>query len=90
MIIYFFVFEIEVSKIAKMIKISVNTISQYFNQFRIVMSNYLLTEPFYLGGVNKKVSIDECLALKRKYNTGRIVPQIWLFGVMKLKQKKGF
>ncbi|KAG0422236.1 hypothetical protein DMUE_6225 [Dictyocoela muelleri] len=41
-----------------------------------------------LGGENKIVEVDESLLVKRKYNRGRIIKEIWIFGMIERGSKK--
>lgn len=43
-----------------------------------------------IGGIDVSVEIDETLITKRKYNRGRLVKQIWLFGGIERVSKKRF
>lgn len=43
-----------------------------------------------IGGVGVQVEIDETLLVRRKYNRGRIVKQIWLFGGIERVSKRSF
>ena len=43
-----------------------------------------------IGGPNCKIEIDESLISKRKYNKGRMVKEIWVFGGINRESKKFF
>lgn len=43
-----------------------------------------------IGGPNCKIEIDESVISKRKYNKGRMVKQIWVFGGIDRENKKCF
>ena len=43
-----------------------------------------------IGGPGKKVEIDETCIVKRKYNRGRVLNQVWLFGGIERESKERF
>ena len=79
-IVYFFVHKVNITETVTFLGINRKTISDYYFSFRNVISASLINTNKTLGGVDRIVQIDECLALKRKYNRGRFKPEIWLFG----------
>ena len=79
-IVYFFVHKVNITETVTFLSINRKTISDYYFSFRNVISASLINTNKTLGGVDRIVQIDECLALKRKYNRGRFKPEIWLFG----------
>lgn len=71
-------------------KVSLKSIAMWFDQLRIVMSNYLTSNPIQLGGEDTIVEIDEtCLGRKRKYNRGAIRNELqWILGLIDRRTKK--
>ena len=62
-------------------KISHSTCAFYFKQFWSACIDYVINSPIKtIGGEGKAVEIDETLMCKRKYNHGRILCDIWIFG----------
>lgn len=48
---------------------------------REVCANYLLSKPDgMIGGDGMVVEVDESVFTRRKYNVGRVFPQVWVFG----------
>ena len=43
-----------------------------------------------IGGPGKTVEIDETILVRRKYNRGRVLAQVWLFGGIERETKKKF
>ena len=68
-----------------------NTVSFYFKQFRSACFNYLMNlyQP-KIGGINKIVEIDETLMYRRKYNRGRLLNDVWIFGGICREDGRGF
>ena len=89
-IIYFFVHNVNITETVTFLGINRKTISDYYFSFRNVISTSLINTNTTLGGVDRIVQTDECLALKRKYNRGRFKPEIWLFGGIDILTQKAF
>lgn len=72
-------------------KVSAKSISMWYDQMRIVMSDFLTANPEQLGGPDSVVEIDKtCLGRKRKYNRGAMrgqQPQ-WALGIIDRNSKK--
>lgn len=57
------------------------TVSFYYKMFRNACFSYLLNlEDVQIGGPGKVVEIDETLMCRRKYQRGRILNDVWIFG----------
>jgi len=67
------------------------SICKQYKLFRKIASWKLLQVPelFLLGGVNHVVQIDESVITRRKYNVGRVVPQVWILGMLDTTTKRG-
>lgn len=67
-----------------------NTIRDYYNFFRDLMSQHLLANPVSLGGPGRLVQIDESyFGGTRKYDRGRRVRDgFWVFGMIDVYTKK--
>lgn len=67
------------------------SVVQMYRFFRDITSWKLLQIPeaFYLGGEGHTVQIDESVVTRRKYNVGRIIPQVWVLGMVDTCTKKG-
>ncbi|KAM0674096.1 hypothetical protein GVAV_002616 [Gurleya vavrai] len=59
-----------------------STVSRYFNKFReITINHYKRNQPLQIGGDGVIVEWDECLLVKNKNHTGRILAgQKFIFG----------
>ena len=61
--------------------ISEHSVSSIFNQIKRGCYQYMNREDrAKIGGFNKTVEIDETLFSKRKYQKGRLLNQVWVFG----------
>ena len=89
-IVYFFVRKVNITETVTFLGINRTTISDYYFSFINVISAPLINTNTTLGGVDRIVQIDECLALKRKHNCGRFKPEIWLFGEIDILTQKAF
>ena len=89
-IVYFFVHKVNITETVIFLGINRKTISGYYFSFRNVISASLINTNTRLGGVNRIVQIDECLALKRKYNRGKLKPEMSLFGGIDILTQKAF
>ena len=67
------VFEYGVSKV---------TVVDWFRFLRDVCFDYFayMEQSRKIGGVGYTVEVDETVAVRRKYNVGRVVPTVWLVG----------
>ncbi|KAK4883909.1 hypothetical protein RN001_000180 [Aquatica leii] len=76
---------------ARLMNLRLSTVCQHYRFIRDVVSWKLLQVPemFKLGGVGHVVQIDESVVTKRKYNVGRVVPQVWILGMVDTTTKKG-
>ena len=76
----------------KQLHFSVLIEKQYLTiiSFRNIINASLINTNTTLGGVDRIVQIDECLALKRKHNRGRFKPEIWLFEGIDILTQKAF
>ena len=79
--LYCWAHQYSVKRTCHEVKISHSTCTFYFKQFRSACLDYLINSPIRtIGGEGKTVEIDETLMCKRKYNRGRILCDIWIFG----------
>ncbi|KAF9754361.1 hypothetical protein NGRA_3355, partial [Nosema granulosis] len=72
-----------------------NTVSEYADLAREVISEYIYSNNDLLGGLNedgtsKIVEIDESYFFKRKYNRGRLTNDQWYIGSVESGTKKAF
>ena len=80
-ILYCWVHNYHCKDAAHEVKVNKNTVSFYYNAFRNACINYLTCMPKRkIGGPNCTVEIDETLMCHRKYNMGRMLLDIWIFG----------
>ena len=70
------------ANIIKEMNISNVTITKYLKFCRTLIENFYFCfeQNTKIVSHNKIVEIDECCLFKRKYNVGRLVEQIWIFG----------
>lgn len=90
-LLYFWSCLTPASVVARLMNLRYGTVCQQFRVFRDIASWKLLRVPelFYLGGVGHVVQIDESVVTKRKYNVGRIIPQVWVLGMVDVTTKRG-
>ena len=63
------------------VKVSLPTVSNFFQAFRQACRHTIENEPQQpIGGVGYNVEIDESIISKRKNNVGRVLNEIWVFG----------
>lgn len=81
-LLYCWANEFPCSKTMKETKISKNTITLRFQQLREACLDYIMDQykTQKIGGNNKIVEIDETCISHRKYNRGRFVKEVWIFG----------
>ena len=73
------------------VKVDKNTVTFYYKQFRSACISYLVNQPKQLiGGPGFTVEIDETLMCRRKYNRGRELCHIWIFGGICRETKEVF
>ena len=71
--------------------VSASIVSSYFIMFRNACLEYACNLPKHnIGGYGKTVKIDETLMCKRKYNRGRMIKEVWIFGGIYLEDKDVF
>lgn len=71
--------------------VSSNTVTYYFTLFRKACDAYVISlGGIQVGGPGKTVQIDETLMCRRKFNVGRILNQVWIFGGICIEDKKFF
>jgi hypothetical protein len=61
-------------------KLSDHTINDWLQFCRDICVEFFIRNPKVIGGPGKIVEIDETLISRRKYERGRVVNQVWLFG----------
>ena len=80
-ILYCWAHECSVDYTAHECSVSQNTVTNYFQAFRMACKHYIENETiFKIGGPGYNVEIDETIMSKRKNNSGRVLPEIWVFG----------
>ena len=81
-IIYEFSVKTPALNIHNELSISKTTITKYLRFCRLLIENYYFQFNYErkIGGQGKVVEIDECCLYRRKYNVGRMLNQIWIFG----------
>lgn len=73
------------------VDVNINTVTYYFTLFRNACDSYVISSDFQpIGGIGKTVQIDETLMCKRKYNVGRVLNQVWIFGGICVEDKQFF
>lgn len=61
--------------------VSENTVTNYFQAFRQCAKEWWdEKKQTPIGGPGMVVEVDESVITKRKYNRGRIIPEVWVFG----------
>ena len=60
---------------------------RYFT--RDICAEYFLRNPRQIGGPEHTVEVNECLFNKRKYNVGRVLQPLWVFGGYDPAEKEG-
>ena len=65
---------------ARLARVSPNTVTDWMNFCREVCMEVCVDESTSLGGVGKIVEIDESMFGKRKFNRGKPMKQMWVFG----------
>lgn len=90
-LIYYWAFE-EAShkKIKRELRLGEQTIVDWKNFLRDICTEKLLRTPTILGGLNHVVQIDETLMTRRKYNVGRLIREVWVFGGIDCQTKQCF
>jgi hypothetical protein len=83
-------FEIPVTAVSELISVSEKTAIQWFNYCRDICSFKMVSLNQLLGGEGRIVQIDESLMFRRKNNVGRLVEQLWVFGMYDLSIRKGY
>ncbi|KCZ77322.1 hypothetical protein H311_01669, partial [Anncaliia algerae PRA109] len=90
-LLFFWAHEIPVKTIVPWLKISKDSVVQWFQYFREVCSQKLIKNPIYFGGENNVVQLDESKFLKLKHNRGfatnNLREKIWVFGAYCMKNK---
>ena len=72
-------------------KVSINTVTNYFQAFRQACKFYIdRKRPFKIGGPGYNVEIDETVISKRKSYTGRVLKEVWVFGGICRETKERF
>lgn len=73
------------------LKINKNSTTRWYNIFRQVCQSMLTAQQQQqqLGGRGHIVQVDETLMIKRKYHRGRLVREIWVFGMYDVDAKRG-
>ena len=73
------------------IGVHINTVTYYFTMFRNACDSYFISiDAPKIGGVGKTVQIDEILICRRKYNVGRLLNHVWIFGGVCVEDKQFF
>ena len=80
-LIYFWAHEYSLEKTHQESRISKKTISKLFSEMQDICEecNKIYFD-YKIGGEFRTVEIDETVISKRKYNCGRMLPEIWVFG----------
>lgn len=73
------------------VDVHINTVTYYFTLFRNACDSYCVSSNIpQIGGTGKTVQIDETLICHRKYNVGRILNDVWIFGGVCVEDKQFF
>lgn len=78
------------SVITREVNVSKRTVSKIMNHCRELLSFWLMETGEVIGGINHIVEIDESCFGRRKYNRGRIHPQLWVIGGIDRNTKRCF
>lgn len=88
-ILYFFAQNNSVTQCVKFVKVSKQTVIDWYNFYRDICTQWLNTNVPTFNGQN--VQIDETsTGGKRKYHRGRVPKTTWLFGIVQPDQHKCF
>ena len=80
-IVYYWVYEYSCKSTMNECNISDNTVTNFFETLQKLCEDYNKTfHTGKIGGPNMNVQIDETLISNRKYNRGRLLSQVWIFG----------
>ena len=90
-LLYCWAYQYSCKDSAREVGVSQNTVTYYFTLFRNACDAYVLSlDGFVVGGQGKTVQIDETLMCRRKYNVGRMMKQVWIFGGICVEDRRFF
>lgn len=80
-LLYCWVYEYSCKLTSHETNVHINTVTYYFTLFRNACDSFVIScNKCKIGGIGKTVQIDETLMCRRKYNVGRVLNQVWIFG----------
>ena len=90
-LIYCWLHELQCCETAHEVGVHIDTVTYYFTLFRNACDSYVISSNVsQIGGPGKTVQIDETLICRRKFNVGRMLNQVWVFGGVCIDDKNFF
>lgn len=80
-LLYLWVMQTSVNISSFEAEVSTNTVTNYFQAFRQCCKDWWdEKKETPIGGAGLTVEVDESVITKRKYNRGRLIPEVWVYG----------
>ena len=89
-LMFLWCYKTPVHTVIDLVGVGEKTVIQWNQYCRDICHEWLVNNPYMIGGPGSIVEIDESVIAKRKFNRGRRVPQRWIFGGIDRTTKRGF